>query len=69
MNIGAEPDRHLLELLEEDLADVERALARLDEGTYGTCEVCGGQIADDRLAETPAGRRCAAHAQPAAPGT
>ena len=41
------------------LADqVERALARLDDGTYGTCEVCGGAIEEVRLADSPATARC-----------
>jgi RNA polymerase-binding transcription factor DksA len=45
-----------------DLADVDRALERLDDGTYGTCEVCGGSIADDVLERAPATRLCPAHA-------
>ena len=46
---------------QDDLADVDRALARLDDGTYGTCEACGVAIADDVLAEAPATRTCPAH--------
>lgn len=46
---------------EADLADVEHALRRLDDGTYGTCEVCGGAIDEDRLTTTPAARTCAEH--------
>src|SRR5215217_3656948 len=30
--------------LEETLARTERALAKLDEGTYGVCDACGGEI-------------------------
>jgi DnaK suppressor protein len=48
--------------LQADLADVDRALGRLDDGTYGTCEVCGEAIADDVLERAPAARLCAAHA-------
>ena len=51
-----------LAAIEEELADVARALERLDEGTYGTCEVCGAELADEVLADAPAGRRCAEHA-------
>ena len=47
---------------QDDLADVDRALARLDEGTYGTCEVCGVAIADEVLAPAPATRTCPEHA-------
>jgi DnaK suppressor protein len=44
-----------------DLADVDRALERLDDGTYGTCEVCGEAIADEVLERAPAARLCPSH--------
>ena len=40
------------------LDEVERALARLDDGTYGRCESCGAPIDDGRLAELPIVRTC-----------
>ena len=43
-------DLRLLDLAEGELEDVERALRRLDEGTYAICEVCGRTIGEDRLA-------------------
>jgi DnaK suppressor protein len=48
--------------LQEQLDDVEHALQRLDEGTYGTCETCGQVIADARLEAMPATRFCIEHA-------
>jgi DnaK suppressor protein len=48
--------------LREQLDDVEKALARLDEGTYGTCEVCGNPIGEARLEAMPATRFCIDHA-------
>ncbi|OWY62461.1 hypothetical protein B7486_58310 [cyanobacterium TDX16] len=48
--------------LQEQLDDVEHALSRLDEGTYGTCETCGQPIADARLEAMPATRFCIDHA-------
>lgn len=48
----------VLTRVEADLAGVERAMARLDEGTYEQCEVCGGPIGDDRLAAAPSETRC-----------
>lgn len=56
-----EKDFSILEQVEAELADVERALQRLDEGTYGTCEACGQAIGDERLAALPAARFCVAH--------
>jgi DnaK suppressor protein len=40
------------------LADLDRAIVRLREGTYGRCEVCGQPIAPERLAARPAARTC-----------
>ena len=39
--------------LDAKLRDVERALEKLDEGTYGTCEVCGRPIVPERLEAIP----------------
>lgn len=56
-----EKDLSILEQVEAELADVEHALRRLDDGTYGTCEVCGGAIPDERLEAMPATRLCLEH--------
>lgn len=56
-----EKDLSILEQVEAELADVEHALRRLDDGTYGTCEVCGTAIPDERLEAMPAARLCLAH--------
>lgn len=40
------------------LDEVEAALTRLDEGTYGTCSGCGVAIEDDRLSVDPTIRTC-----------
>ena len=53
-----ERDLSLLEQVEAELADVEHALERLEEGTYGTCEACGKPIGDERLEAVPAARFC-----------
>jgi RNA polymerase-binding transcription factor DksA len=60
-----EKDFSILEEVEAELADVERALTRLDDGSYGTCEACGGAIGDDRLEAMPAARFCFDHQQQA----
>jgi RNA polymerase-binding transcription factor DksA len=53
-----ERDLSILEHIDAELADVEHALRRLDEGTYGTCEACGRPIGDERLEAMPAARFC-----------
>ena len=35
------------------LADVDRALEKLDEGTYGRCDGCRAQIPEERLEARP----------------
>ena len=40
------------------LRDLDRAVARVDAGGYGTCGACGGPIAPERLAARPATETC-----------
>lgn len=44
--------------LQETLDAVEAALARMDEGSYGTCKRCGKQISPARLEAMPSTTRC-----------
>ena len=39
-------------------ADVERALTKLSEGTYGVCDVCERRIPTERLEAIPWASRC-----------
>jgi DnaK suppressor protein len=43
------------------LDQVRAALARLDEGGYGTCEACGEAIPQARLEARPWATRCIRH--------
>jgi RNA polymerase-binding protein DksA len=43
---------------EQQLVAVEAALARLDDGTYGTCVRCGRPIAQERLDALPWAAHC-----------
>ena len=56
-----EKDLSILEQIDSELGDVEWALKRLDDGTYGTCEVDGKPIPEDRLEALPAARLCKEH--------
>ena len=55
-------DRELEEGLEEGVEDtlraIDAALARIDDGTYGTCEICGKPIGEERLRAIPWAARC-----------
>jgi DnaK suppressor protein len=58
------------ESLERGLARTQRALVKLDEGTYGRCDACGDPIALARLKAIPNGvlcLTCAASERPARP--
>lgn len=49
------PDAHPLVQL---LGEVDRALAKIDAGTFGTCEVCHTAVEAERLAVDPLARTC-----------
>ncbi len=51
----------VVEELEHRLQAVDRALDRIDAGTYGVCEVGGEAIEEGRLEANPAARTCTAH--------
>ncbi|MFN2128929.1 MAG: TraR/DksA family transcriptional regulator [Anaerolineae bacterium] len=53
-----EMDKALLEQSREREANLVRALARMTQGTYGTCERCGAPIHPDRLAILPGAQVC-----------
>jgi len=42
----------------EELAVVDAALARIDNGEYGCCVDCGEDIAPERLSANPVAARC-----------
>jgi DnaK suppressor protein len=46
------------ESLERGLERAERAIAKLDEGSYGICDACGEEIPQARLAAMPDSVRC-----------
>lgn len=44
--------------LQQRLEDVQAALARIEKGTYGKCDMCGNDIGAERLEAIPAARLC-----------
>lgn len=55
-----EEDQILTGELESFLGEVEAALGRLDDGTFGICESCQQPISAERLEALPTARRCMA---------
>ena len=49
-------------VLEQEIVQIEAALDRIANGTYGTCAVCGDEIAYERLKARPVATRCIVHA-------
>jgi len=56
---GEDAQRRSIEAVDALLDEVEQALARLDDGSYGRCEQCGEPIAEERLIELAIVRTCA----------
>lgn len=56
----------LIQGTQDHLAAVEAAMGRLEQGTYGICEVCGQPIPAARLDARPTARTCIQHARPTA---
>jgi DnaK suppressor protein len=49
---------NLLQNEEKELAEIAAALERVDQGTFGRCEECGGEIPAPRLKALPHARFC-----------
>jgi len=48
----------LIQMKAETLTKINEALGRLEEGTYGYCSECGGEISEQRLRALPFAVRC-----------
>jgi len=55
-------DREMASTLEDNsthvLGEIDAALARIDAGTFGTCQACGGPVGDERLEALPWATLC-----------
>lgn len=59
--VSRENNAAILADLEARYDTVLAALSRIEKGTYGTCEVCGTEIGEERLEADPAGVTCVEH--------
>lgn len=57
-------DVGVVDSLNASVERVERALAKLADGSYGTCDVCGAQIPAPRLEARPESTVCVSCARP-----
>jgi RNA polymerase-binding transcription factor DksA len=51
----------LVATLETRYNGIKSAIARIDAGTFGNCEVCNAPIEEKRLAVSPTARTCMTH--------
>ncbi len=54
-------NRAVVEVLNPQYKEVLSALDRIEQGTYGTCSVCGNEIEEDRLEADPSASTCKVH--------
>jgi DnaK suppressor protein len=57
---SSDPGRYgpLLAKVREELDEVEEAMKRVEDGSYGRCEGCGNTLSDEELDASPLARRC-----------
>lgn len=55
-----ESEQSIVSTLDTQLMGINDALARIENGTYGICKVCGKEIEEDRLSANPAAATCKA---------
>lgn len=58
---GYEDNTAILKQLEIRYNEIKAALERIENGTYGVCEVCNEPIEEKRLEANPAATTCIAH--------
>lgn len=59
--------RSIVATLESQYNNIVSALARIESGTFGVCEVCSAPIEEKRLNANPVSRTCMAHIDAAIP--
>lgn len=56
-----ESNNAVVNTLEPKWRDINSALERIENGTYGICEVCGKEIEVERLEANPSAKTCMEH--------
>ena len=56
-----ETNAAVVSVLDERLLEISSALSRIEEGTYGTCQICGNNIEPERLEANPSSSTCKTH--------
>ena len=56
-----EDNNSIINQLEIQLQDVYKSLARIENNTYGVCEICEEKIETDRLEANPSAKTCKKH--------
>jgi DnaK suppressor protein len=59
-----EQDEGLVRDIDRSLEEIASARDRVENGTYGRCERCAGEIPEVRLFAVPYTRHCASHDEP-----
>ena len=56
-----EGNTSIINNLEKNLTEIDNALKKIEDGTFGKCEVCNKEIEADRLDAHPAAKTCKEH--------
>jgi DnaK suppressor protein len=56
--VDLDRENAMLEAADDQREQIRAALARIDDGSYGTCVDCGATISDARLSVRPEAARC-----------
>jgi RNA polymerase-binding transcription factor DksA len=56
-----EENREEVAQMQQHLRNIMRALANIEDGTYGICEIGGEEIEEERLSINPSARTCVSH--------
>jgi DnaK suppressor protein len=58
VNLSAQTEAAIGEQQAQELKEIEYALTKVSQGTFGVCEMCGEPIGEDRMLVKPHARYC-----------